>query len=106
MLAYSGNWTRTHWLDMERKRVERQQRERREHRSLLRQARLLKDLNEVHRKLKAAEKERTVRQQYMRTLLRQWNRLVARLNEYNGTSQQVPQVEVDYYTGSQDAAKA
>lgn len=89
MLAYTGYITRDYYLKLERERVAAAKRERRAHRSLNKQERLLKDLDRVHAECKQLEREAkrsrkvahtfTITRRYQRKV-RQWNRLVDLLN--------------------------
>lgn len=92
MLANSGHWTIERFVDVERRRIERQRREaetRREHRSLDRRARLLADLEAVDKELHAHLLKSSALATRGTTLLRRRNKLVDALNAFVGTSQKV-----------------
>jgi hypothetical protein len=100
MLAYTGHWNTSHYLAEERKRLARERvaaaRDRAAHRKLDRRARLLRDLEAVDKKLKAAVKLNRgqhhlspAQTAQATVLLRRRNRLVDALNAFVGTSQRV-----------------
>jgi Mg2+ and Co2+ transporter CorA len=108
MLAYTGYWSRSHYLQTEREHAAREAKRLRDlrarHRKLPAWQRLLDDLDAVHAKMLTQERQgkhapegspaREDAKRQMRRLLRHWNRLVERLNRFNGASQQVRLEEV------------
>lgn len=98
MLAYTGNWNTSYYLATERKRLaedrKRAAKNRAKHRKLDRRERLLKDLEAVDAKLRAATLKSSAPQSHWTNLLRRRNKLVDALNAFVGTSQKVALEEV------------
>lgn len=100
MHAYTGYWDSAHYLAWQRKRLaeaaDRARVERRKHRSLPRQQRLVADLERTRTAMLKLDKVRPrttaaalANNRRYSSLVRRWNRLVDALNAYEGTSQQV-----------------
>ena len=98
MHAFTGHWSTARVLEVERQRLARERasaaRNRAAHRKLDRWTRLVRDLEAVDKKLRAAVKVRkadwsAAQARTVVNLLRRRNRLVDALNKFTGASQAV-----------------